>query len=254
MALGLLSPSGFQLLHHDREGVGPVHERLGRPQRAVVRTGLRVRTCDGDAEEIATVLHKLEGHALYAIAAVDLATRLRRGELLALPWSNLDLDGACLRVERSLEEAKAGLRFKGPKTVHGKRMLALPPNAVAILRDHRRRQLEMRLALGVGRPGPDALVFCEPHGASIRPSKLSYTWRNTCIAQDLPKVTFHALRHTHASALIAAVDVVTISKRLGHSSPVVTTANLRPSLQQGRQCCSGSIEAAMRTQGQQVQR
>lgn len=131
MALGLLSPSGFQLLHHDREGVGPVHERLGRPQRAVVRTGLRVRTCDGDAEEIATVLHKLEGHALYAIAAVDLGTGLRRGELLALPWSNLDLDGACLRVERSLEETKAGLRFKGPKTVHGKRMLALPPNAVA---------------------------------------------------------------------------------------------------------------------------
>jgi Phage integrase family len=75
----------------------------------------------------------------------------------------------------------------------------------------------------------DALVFCEPDGAPIRPSNLSYTWRNTCISQDLPKVTFHALRHTHASALIAAgVDVVTISKRLGHSSPVVTTANLSP--------------------------
>ena len=104
-----------------------------------------------------------------------------------------------LRVERSLEETKAGLRFKPPKTAHGRRTISLPPNAVAALREHRRKQLETRLALGLGRPEPDALVFCQPDGSPITPSWLSYTWRNTCVSLKLPKVTLHALRHTHAS-------------------------------------------------------
>jgi integrase len=98
------------------------------------------------AAEIAVVLDKLAGHHLFAIAAVDLATGLRRGELLALPWSNVDLDAATLRVERSLEETKAGLRFKPPKTAHGRRTISLPPSTVTALREHRRKQLETRLA------------------------------------------------------------------------------------------------------------
>ena len=91
------------------------------------------------AEDMTTVLRKLEDHALYSVVAFDLATGLRRGELLALPWANVDLNGASLRVERSLEETKAGLRFKAPKTVHGRRTISLPPNAVAVLREHRRK-------------------------------------------------------------------------------------------------------------------
>ena len=204
-----------------------------------------------DAKEIAAVLRKLEDHALYAIVAVDLATGLRRGELLALPWSNIDLDGASLRVERSLEETKAGLRFKAPKTVHGRRTISLPPNAVAVLREHRRKQLEMRLALGLGRPQPDALVFCEPDGSSTLPSKLSYTWRNTRISKDLPRVTFHALRHTHASALIAAgVDVVAISRRLGHSNPVVTLRVYAHLFNKDDSAAAAAIEATLRTRSE----
>src|SRR5262249_42025569 len=65
-------------------------------------------------------------------------TGLRPGELLALRLSDIDLEGATLRVERSLEQTKNGLRFEEPKTKHGKRTLSLPPNVVAVLRDHRR--------------------------------------------------------------------------------------------------------------------
>jgi integrase len=204
-----------------------------------------------DADQIATVLEKLAGHDLYALVAVDLATGLRRGELLALPWSSIDLDGGSLRVERSLEETRGGLRFKPPKTVHGRRTISLPPNAVAALREHRRKQLETRLALGLGRPGPDALVFCQSDGSPITPSWLSYTWRNTCVSLKLPRVSLHSLRHAHASALIAAgVDVVKISRRLGHSSPVVTLRIYAHLFSTDDSAAAKAIEAAMRTRPQ----
>src|SRR5215467_8122177 len=77
---------------------------------------------------------------------------MRRGELLGLRLSDVDLDAATVRIERSLEETKSGLRLKPPKTKHGKRAISLPPNAVAVLREHRRKFLETRMALGLGKP------------------------------------------------------------------------------------------------------
>jgi integrase len=62
---------------------------------------------------------------LYSIVGLDLATGLRRGELLALAWYNVYLEAATLRVERSLEQTKAGLAFKKPKTKHGRRTISL---------------------------------------------------------------------------------------------------------------------------------
>lgn len=174
-------------------------------------------------DQVALVLMTLSGHELHAITNVALATGMRRGELLGLQLRDIDLDAGLLSVERSLEETAAGLRFKPPKTKHGRRTISLPSAAVDVLRDQRRRQLENRLALGLGRPPDDALVFCTPEGTPLSPRALSRLWLRTCVALDLPRVNLHALRHTHASALIAAgVDVVTISRRLGHANPTVT--------------------------------
>ena len=77
--------------------------------------------------EVATALGKLQGHELYAIASTALATGMRRGELLAVRWTDCDLDRASMSVKRSLEETKAGLRFKPPKSKRGKRTISLPP-------------------------------------------------------------------------------------------------------------------------------
>src|SRR5215813_8048560 len=154
------------------------------------------------ADEISSVMDKLPGHRLYEIVLVDLTTGLRRGELLALRLSDIDLEGATLRVERSLEETRAGLRFKEPKTKHGKRTLSLPPNVVAVLRDHRRKLLETRVALGIGKPDADTLLFSEPDGSRTPPNRLTRRWQDASL--DLPRVSFHALRHTHASLLIAS--------------------------------------------------
>jgi integrase len=75
------------------------------------------------------------------------------------------------------------------------------------------------MALGRGRPDADALVFCRYDGSPLAPDHQTVRWGRAVKG----RWKFHALRHTHASALIAAgVDIVTISRRLGHSSPAVT--------------------------------
>src|SRR5262249_4633398 len=105
----------------------------------------------------------------------------------------------------------------------GKRTIALPPNAVAVLREHRRKLLERCLAQGVGKPDKDTLLFAQPDGARVSPNQLSWLWRSAVKSLKLPPVSFHALRHTHASALIAAgQDVVMVSRRVGHANPTVT--------------------------------
>ncbi|MDH3909957.1 MAG: site-specific integrase [Rhodospirillales bacterium] len=177
------------------------------------------------ADQIADTLAQLKGHSLYPIAALAIGTGARRGEIAALRWSDIDLDAATVRIERSLEQTKAGLRAKSPKTAAGRRTISLPAFAVAALRDHRRAQLELRLAAGAGAMPADLPVFGDLDGAWPNPYSISDRWRDAVKTRKLPKVTFHALRHSHASALIAAgLDIVSISSRLGHASPALTLA------------------------------
>ena len=102
------------------------------------------------ADQIAEVLAKLAGHTLFPIVALALSTGLRRSELLGLQWGDLDLGRGVLRVDRSVEETKAGLRLKAPKTKRGRRNIALPSEAVAMLRAHKIKLLELCFALGMG--------------------------------------------------------------------------------------------------------
>jgi integrase len=169
------------------------------------------------------VLEKLRGRSLYPIAAVALGTGMRRGELLALRWQDVDLDGSILRVEQALEETKrGGLAFKTPKTRHGRRTVTLPSSTINVLREHWKAQQEQRLFLGLGRAEPSSLVFADWDGSPRSPRALTHQWSKAIKAAGL-KETFHSLRHTHASTLIASgLDVLTISRRLGHGSPAIT--------------------------------
>ena len=201
-----------------------------------------------DVHQVSVMLHKLAGHELYTIAALALATGMRRGELLGLQLGDVDLDAASLKVDRSLEETAAGLRFKAPKTKHGRRTISLPPSAISVLRDHRVRQLERRLALGLGRPSAETLVFSNLDGSPLSPRKLSREWLRVCVALGSPPVMFHALRHTHASALISAgLDVVAISRRLGHANPTVTLNVYAHLFVRTDTAAATAIEAVFRT-------
>jgi integrase len=119
------------------------------------------------------MLAQIADHPLYPIAALALGTGMRRGEICALAWGALDLDGAMVRVEHSLEETTDGLRIKSPKTRAGRRTISLPRSVVDVMRLHRRRQLQQRLLLGLGRLGDDDHVFTLIDGSPYAPGKLS---------------------------------------------------------------------------------
>lgn len=175
------------------------------------------------AAQIQMILETLRGRPIYPIVATALGTGLRRSELLALRWPDVDLDSGMLRVERALEQTtRGGLVFRAPKTRYGRRSVSLPPSTITALREHRRAQQEQRLLLGLGKAPIDALVFAEANGAPRSPNAVTKEWQAAMGKLGL-RATLHSLRHSHASALIASgLDVLTISRRLGHGSPAIT--------------------------------
>jgi integrase len=178
-----------------------------------------------NVDTITAMLDALRGHGLEPLAVTALFTGARLGELLALRWPDIDFTKSVLRIERSLEQTQqTGIRAKDPKTRAGRRTIPLPSTAIAQLQAHRVRQMERRLFLGRGRADGDALVFETADGKPPSPKQTSIAWLKFMRrAEGVPRITFHALRHTHASALIASgMDVVRVSRRLGHSSPDVT--------------------------------
>ena len=83
--------------------------------------------------------------------------------------------------------------------------------------------MELRLIIGAGAIKPDTLVFSTIDGELMRPRNLTKAWDRARAAMKLPAVTLHAFRHTHASMLIRrGVDILTISRRLGHAKPAIT--------------------------------
>jgi integrase len=173
-------------------------------------------------EEIAAMLAGLHG-IMRTIAVVGLGTGIRRGELCALRWADIDLKVGTLTVKRSYEETRgSGLRLKEPKTAAGRRTISLAPSVVACLQEHRKQQLEHRMRLGQGKPNDDALVFPGDDDRPWKPDLLTDTFSRAMASIGLPH-RLHSLRHTHASMLIAAgMDILTISRRLGHTSATMT--------------------------------
>jgi integrase len=186
----------------------------------VTRTEVTILTADQTRD----VVRRLKDHAVYTKAIIALCTGMRRSEILALRWQHIDLDRRTIAVRAAIEETGEGLRFKTPKSQAGTRDITLPDLVVEILREYRRQQLEQRFVLRLGKLTDDALLFTRPASAAPQsPNALSKEWSAAAAGIGLDGITFHALRHTHASQLIdAGIDVVKISKRLGHATPTVT--------------------------------
>src|SRR5215469_308931 len=176
-------------------------------------------------KDLPVFLEKLKGSSrLYVPAMVSLFTGLCRSEVLALRWSRVDLDKKIIQVREALEKTDAhGIRFKSPKSNAGRRDITLPDILVDVLQEHRKAQLKFRMKLGAGKLYDTTLLFADLNDAPLSPNALSAAWSDFAQRIGMPGVTFHALRHTHASQLIdAGVDIVTISKRLGHAKPDIT--------------------------------
>jgi integrase len=153
--------------------------------------------------------------ALYVVA---LHTGLRQGELLGLRWVDVDLDASKLSVRRALKIADPGLDFGPPKNKASRRSVRLNKTATAALRAHRARQNQERIAARTWRD--TGLVFPNRIGGPIDPTNLyNREYKPLLKRVGLEGFTFHALRHTFATALFSRGEhPKRVQSLLGHAS------------------------------------
>lgn len=175
-----------------------------------------------DEKETAGLFELLLGSRLYMPVAIAIMTGLRRGEILALKWSDIDTETRSLTVNRALEQTREGLKFKVPKTHRSRRSPALPQTLLNLLTTHKAEQAETRLRMGPAYSDND-LVCPSEDGNIWPPDTLSTLFAATIRRAGFPHVRFHDLRHTHATQLLRqGVHVKVVSERLGHSNIGIT--------------------------------
>ncbi len=158
---------------------------------------------------------------LYYPILIAVTTGLRRGELLALRWRDVDLEDGSLAVCQTLHYSKRGLEFGEPKTKKSRRTVVLPSVTVKALREHRAAQSALRLQRGSEWTDHD-LVFSTDDGRPWNPSSFSTRFRSFASKEEIG-VKFHDLRHTHATHLFrAGIHPKMVSERLGHSTVGIT--------------------------------
>ncbi|GAA2418019.1 site-specific integrase [Streptomyces glaucosporus] len=180
-----------------------------------------------DRTEARMLLKAARSHRLYPLWLLLVSTGLRRGEVLALTWDDIDLDRGQLRVRRNLQRIKKELVFGTPKTARSQRTVSLPRRCVAALREHQAVQRTERAAAGLKWDPlphqPSGLVFTTPTGRPTDPRSMNRMLTVLCRNANVRRVRVHDLRHTCASLLLAqGVDARTIMETLGHSTITMT--------------------------------
>jgi integrase len=171
-----------------------------------------------NAGQIPTLLDAVRGSLLELPTLIALGTGMRLGEVLGLRWQDVDLETATARVRQTLQIT---MQFDTPKSHRSTRSLTLPGFLTEALRSHKKLQNERRLMLGEAWNDLD-LVCDRGDGLPLRPDTTSKQFAATAKVAGLP-ITFHGLRHTHASLMLAAgTDMKVTSARLGHSSIAIT--------------------------------
>jgi integrase len=174
-----------------------------------------------DLPQTAELIEAVRETPLLVPALLAVLCGLRRGEICALRWRNVDLVAGQLSVVESLEQTKAGLRFKSPKSGKG-RTVALSATVVDELRSHRIKRAQELLRLGVAL-SEDHLVIGHADGSVVPPIYISQHWARTIKTTQLAHLRFHDLRHAHATHLLAnGVHPKVASERLGHSKVGIT--------------------------------
>jgi integrase len=180
-----------------------------------------------DAAQIKSFLEVVADDRLFALWRLAATTGMRRGELLALRWSALDLTTGRAHVERSFVLGPDHVvRYTSPKTARGRRTIDLDAATVKALKLHRKQQAQERLAsLGAWpEEGEDAdLVFTDEVGRPLFPRTVTMRFAVIIKDAELPKVRLHDLRHSVATLMLrAGVPVHVVSEHLGHASPSIT--------------------------------
>jgi len=202
------------------DGLIPANPARRAHKLAVRRPEMKTWTED----QLATFLAHVRDHRLYGLWRTAATTGMRRGELLAVTWPALDLTVGRLHVTQALAKGPRGgaPRFGPPKTDRGRRAVPLDPETVNVLNDHRRRQLEERVAIAEAYRD-QRLVFCRQDGRPLDPDWVTHTFERLAQRAGLPVIRFHDLRHTFATlSLKAGIPTEVVSRILGHRNPAIT--------------------------------
>ena len=172
-----------------------------------------------DARAIFSAVH---GDRLEPLVVLTLATGLRQGEALGLRWQDVDLDAGAIHVRHALLRMGSKVELVEPKTKRSRRRIAIPASVVALLREHRKRQLQDRLCAGTRWQDGD-YVFTSSIGTPMDGADVTRRFQRLLAAASLPRMRFHDLRHGAASLLLAqGVHARVVMEMLGHSTIALT--------------------------------
>jgi integrase len=176
-----------------------------------------------DEDRSAWLIQAAVGTPFYMPVVYGLCTALRRGEILAQRWRDIDLLAGQLTVAQSLEQTRAGgLKFKAPKGKK-RRVVTMPSFLVEALNTHKSEQSKNRAMFGEDYRTDLDLVIALPDGSPWKPNSFSTGYAAFALKIGLTGVRFHDLRHSHASQLLRQrVPVKTVQERLGHANATIT--------------------------------
>ena len=198
-----------------------------------------------DAAGTARLLAHFRPTRAYMAVLLAAMCGLRRGEILALKWRDVDFTNATLAVSESLEQTAAGVRRKETKSGRA-RSVVIPSLVIPELRRHRAAQAEELLKLGV-RLDDEIPVIAREDGAILQPDSLTHEFvRILALDPSLPRIRFHDLRHGHATQLLkSGVHPKIAQERLGHST-IGVTLDLYSHVMPGMQAeAAAAVDAAM---------
>ncbi|MFC1924917.1 tyrosine-type recombinase/integrase [Chloroflexota bacterium] len=187
-------------------------------------------------DDLHTFLEAAKKTPYYALFYLALFTGMRRSELLALRWCDIDLILCQAHITRSLHYLRNGETIiRAPKTAKGRRMVALSPSVILLLNEHRGKQALDRAMLGTTLKDED-LVFSDLVGKPLLPNSVTHAWIKLVRKNGLKGIRLHDARHTHASLMLKqGVHPKIVQERLGHSSIQITLdtySHVTPGLQQ----------------------
>jgi len=173
-----------------------------------------------------TFLGSISKHRLHPLYVLAIVTGMRRGEILGLRWQDIDWDKSTIHIVQSMVATPAGPIITDTKTSSGRRSVVISDGLVALLKEHRERGLEedvFRGSRNVEVQSSAQLVFTSERGTPLNPRNLLRHLQSACERAGVPKIPFHALRHTHATIMLKkGVHPKIVSERLGHSRVGVT--------------------------------
>ncbi len=180
-----------------------------------------------DSDQLVQFFEHVTDDRFFAPYVLAATTGMRRGEVLGLRWSDVDIDANQLAVRQTVMTVSYQPVITTPKTKRSRRVVYLDDHTVDVLRSHRRRQVDERKAAGPAWSDEHDLVFRDDLGDVVNPDWFSREFARQVKASGLGRIRFHDLRHSYATlALKAGVHPKVVSERLGHATVGITLDRL----------------------------